>query len=779
MTQQIVFVSMPFSVRKGTLYGTEFELNFDNVWTDLIRPAAPEGWTSIRIDEINEPGSIPTQYLEYLRTADVVIFDLTFGNLNVYYELGVRHASVPERSVLIAHKDSSLPFNIQHQRVLFYDSTDPASWSSFQDRLREMIIACAQKEIAAPAASTKTNGKTRAASQSSGPPDSERLRSQLSRAKNLPQLISLWNQWKGWDFVPPDSLLELGERFVNEQRVDLGVEVLARAYDMAPDEYEVARTYGWYLRKNGQMEEAEIKLLEALELNPGDLESMGMLGGLYKRQTKYKESLAQYQKAIELDRDNVYILVNLGALEFLLHPDKPELTQKWYSRVIELCESQSYDDMSIWDLLALAEAYLAVGDVKSARREYSQSIARKATPSTLQSAEDQLAILMEAGFQTDACKSIIKDILGPALHPRGVSASSGSGDGVKFTVIHLSDIHFGFKTNRATQEKKAMHRFKHGIYNKSFAEYLVPEIERLRSENPNSPIILVTSGDIAYEATKEEYREAQSFIEEVREKTGLSAEHLIFVPGNHDVNWALAKHEQEQRFDEYLYFLNDVYGEELLYKLYPYLKWNFKGNAERPNPADILAVHKLEDLNLLILGFNSCVFENEQHHYGLVGEKQLIRAKEMLNGLDPQTLRIAVLHHHVIPVENRIEIRDDEVAFDVSIVRDFALVEDHLHRLGIDVVLHGHKHMPALRELRLHSSSTRNLPSKSIVICGAGSSGVCEDELPHQTGNHMEILNFHSRNRVSGAPFMDVQWREMKYTDIAQWETTNEWTISG
>jgi tetratricopeptide (TPR) repeat protein len=130
----------------------------------------------------------------------------------------------------------------------------------------------------------------------------------------------------------------------------MAVEVLAKAYQESPEEYEVARTYGWYLRKNGQLEEAEEKLLEALRLNSGDIESKGMLGGLYKRQRRYDESYKQYLDAISIDPNSVYHLVNLGALEALAHPDTPDKSKPWYSRVIELCEPDSASsEMPLWD----------------------------------------------------------------------------------------------------------------------------------------------------------------------------------------------------------------------------------------------------------------------------------------------------------------------------------------------------------------------------------------------------------------------------------------------
>jgi predicted phosphodiesterase len=363
----------------------------------------------------------------------------------------------------------------------------------------------------------------------------------------------------------------------------------------------------------------------------------------------------------------------------------------------------------------------------------------------------------------------------PAPHAEDADASSSLP-----IIIHISDPHFGYKTSGEGQARVRMHRFGSSVYGGgSLADNLVERVKILAGASGRRNIVLVVSGDIAYEAVLEEYEEAREFIEQVRKGIGIPLEHIVMVPGNHDVNWKLSGLQKAYKFDEYLNFINRVYGVDVLYKLYPYLKWDFTTPSKRPRAEDILAFHEIRDLNLILVGFNSCVMETEEKHYGVIGEDQLKRVKSLLSTVDEKVLRVAVLHHHVIPVENRLQRRGDDVAMDVSIVRDFALVEDYLHRLGFDIVLHGHKHMPALRETALLSSNTDTNSLKRIIVCGAGSAGVDSSELPHQTGNHFEILRFLSSSRVPGKPFLEIEWQELAYTDIATWEEKRRWTIMG
>jgi hypothetical protein len=94
----------------------------DGVLHAVIEPAASRhGLVAIRADKITEGGHITLQVLEHCVTAKVAVADLTGGNLNVYYEVGIRHA-FRQPVVLIADASESgkLPFDLLQQRTIFY-----------------------------------------------------------------------------------------------------------------------------------------------------------------------------------------------------------------------------------------------------------------------------------------------------------------------------------------------------------------------------------------------------------------------------------------------------------------------------------------------------------------------------------------------------------------------------------------------------------------------------------------------------------------------------------
>src|SRR5262249_37474923 len=89
----------------------------------IIRAIVKAGHTPLRIDELNEPGDVIGQYINKIFSAKIVIVDVSMPNGNVYYELGIRQSLSNHPTILVAQVGSELPFDIQSQRVLFYDNS--------------------------------------------------------------------------------------------------------------------------------------------------------------------------------------------------------------------------------------------------------------------------------------------------------------------------------------------------------------------------------------------------------------------------------------------------------------------------------------------------------------------------------------------------------------------------------------------------------------------------------------------------------------------------------
>jgi hypothetical protein len=115
----LCFVLMPFGQKPG-LNGRIIE--FDAVYKDLIAPAVAAAQLEVvRADEEASGGIIHKPMFERLLLCDFAVADLTTGNANVFYELGVRHAVLPRTTILMfAQEEGRLPFDVAPLRTLPY-----------------------------------------------------------------------------------------------------------------------------------------------------------------------------------------------------------------------------------------------------------------------------------------------------------------------------------------------------------------------------------------------------------------------------------------------------------------------------------------------------------------------------------------------------------------------------------------------------------------------------------------------------------------------------------
>lgn len=96
----------------------------DLMLESIVAPALEEHKLNvIRADQINKPGMITTQILDYIIKSKLVIADLSFHNPNVFYELAIRHSKgLP--TVHIIRSQDKLPFDISNFRTITLDMTD-------------------------------------------------------------------------------------------------------------------------------------------------------------------------------------------------------------------------------------------------------------------------------------------------------------------------------------------------------------------------------------------------------------------------------------------------------------------------------------------------------------------------------------------------------------------------------------------------------------------------------------------------------------------------------
>lgn len=245
-------------------------------------------------------------------------------------------------------------------------------------------------------------------------------------------------------------------------------------------------------------------------------------------------------------------------------------------------------------------------------------------------------------------------------------------------ILHLSDLHFG----TLDQANLWSNQLAADLYN----DINIPHLDAL-----------ILSGDIANYSTEEEYKAAQQFLHNFRQDFPLNPEQIILVPGNHDLNWKLAKkayklidrddYEGELKDGHYIEESASVIRvrDEAEYKQrFAHFSQFYETIKQNPYPLDYdqqYTLNHLPEQNLLILGLNSAW--QLDHHYK---SRASINTNALSNALTQirrnpdykNCLKIAVWHH---PLDSAYSDRITDQGF-----------LEQLAVNGFRFFLHGHIH---------------------------------------------------------------------------------------
>ena len=136
------FVDMPFGKKTDPKSG--IEVDFNQIYTEAIKPAVESaGLECIRGDNERGGGIIHTAMFARLLLSEFVVVDLTMGNPNVFYELGVRHTARPYSTIPIFATISELPFDVSLVRAIPYDLEN----GRISSQAKEDLINAIQQRI--------------------------------------------------------------------------------------------------------------------------------------------------------------------------------------------------------------------------------------------------------------------------------------------------------------------------------------------------------------------------------------------------------------------------------------------------------------------------------------------------------------------------------------------------------------------------------------------------------------------------------------------------------
>lgn len=327
---------------------------------------------------------------------------------------------------------------------------------------------------------------------------------------------------------------------------------------------------------------------------------------------------------------------------------------------------------------------------------------------------------------------------------------SRTGSASSFTVLHLSDLHFGTKEQGQLWQSQLVNDVKYEL-------------------KPHNLVAVVVSGDVASRAEPAEYEAAGRFLLDLASEFNLSPHQLILVPGNHDVSWerserayvpvrrksykgTLVPGRDIDQGGDYIEVRNDS-DYKLRFEAWAKFYAAVRGEIYPLEYAEQATLHHFADQNLLFLGLNSA-WQCDHHYTGrasihdgaLVNPLKSIRNNPAFN----QALKIAVWHH---PVQTGAG--DDRII-------DGGYLEQ-LAQTGFRLGLHGHTHTAGIGNYK-HDVAVRG---RQINMLGAGTFGAPIREWVPGYPLQYQLLRFESdhlivetrrREEINGSWKPDARW---------------------
>jgi hypothetical protein len=398
----LCFVLMPFG-RKTDVSGRL--VDFDAVYDQIIAPGVEAaGMEPIRADEEKIGGTIHKPMFERLMLCDYAVADLTGANANVYYELGIRHATRPCTTAIVFAEGTTLPFDLALVRGLSYRtdaSGKPATPAECAKSITESLSHTRQNQggVDSPIFQlvegmpevkvdhTKTDIFRKLADYSKEYKDRLGVarRGGLEAVKAVatdPALADL-------SLVEGGVIIDLYLAFRDVKAHQDMVDLYARMPKPLQQARLVQEQYGFALNRLGRSAEAELVLKGVIEKYGPSSETNALLGRVYK--DRYDAAVAAkdpirtrgslnaaidaYLAGFEADWRDPYPGVN--AVTLMEMPDKVDPRQPKILPVVRYsAEQRARIDDDYWSYATLFELAVLARDEAEANSAIEKALAR-------------------------------------------------------------------------------------------------------------------------------------------------------------------------------------------------------------------------------------------------------------------------------------------------------------------------------------------------------------------------------------------------------------------
>jgi hypothetical protein len=420
------------------------DIDFNALWDRAYVPVIKKlGYEPVRADQ--DVGTlIITQMLERLYFADLVLADMTIPNGNVYYEVGIRHASQEKGCVLLAADWSKALFDAAQMRTVRYPLPEGNV---------EAGTALAIQEAIGNSIAKLRNGRSPMHQAIKGYPalvedstvsniqeymrDLAELQGSIRAIRALPldqrmsEAKALAKKYQPISMRPPVAIALvrlLREAADTQKDWNAVLDYIAKLPDDLADSAEFHEQRAFALSNTDRLVESIAELETIISRFGPTPERLGMLGGRYKRLADASKSdkdrerfrnlaIFSYEKGMDLDLNGYYCSCNLPRL-YRGRRDNgdEERAQSVLRQVIMACDRAKSRSMTDeWLLPTLLSAAFDAGDTDKAE-ELADRMANLA---------GDLGVRGLASYKLDR---IIKDLAVSADHVADPERSKRLGD---------------------------------------------------------------------------------------------------------------------------------------------------------------------------------------------------------------------------------------------------------------------------------------------------------------------------------------------------------------
>jgi len=321
-------------------------------------------------------------------------------------------------------------------------------------------------------------------------------------------------------------------------------------------------------------------------------------------------------------------------------------------------------------------------------------------------------------------------------------------------ILHLSDVHIGeleskdFKHALVSTDGETGRSRLGGVVSKVLENYDMLDVA--------DPLFVVVSGDLVCDGAKpSQHKNACKAFQDLMKKLKIKNRgRVFFVPGNHDVH----RDFENPMNNHNEHFMNNFYGSDLNPKekayqtangieLKDYITPKNFGDSSFEKPrwvywdeenrlAFILLYSQYVEANKkekLPQWLEGCLKENLnlkdgwKFDRGLIEEEQFKQIADQLNANTflQDYLKIAVFHHNPMPVVRNCASVDSFKYPESGLLANGPEVLYRLQRLGVSIVLHGHRHQNSIYYSFGHemNESLETEVQKGLIVLGAPSIG--------------------------------------------------------